>query len=78
MATLNFVAEKKHPHTKFFKHNFEHQLDRSEKELTVDDIYQGFDNVITLLNLPLKCGRGGNHVWVSDCFNGRIIIVEFR
>lgn len=77
MSTLNLKLEVRHPHLILFKYNFE-QLEKSDSQLTVEKVLLSFNSIIARFRLPLKCGRGGNHVWVSDIFDGRILIVESK
>jgi hypothetical protein len=41
----------------------------------LDETLRNIDNALWFNGWQLKCGRGGNHIWVSNQANERIAII---
>ncbi len=77
MKTVKFTTEKKSQYNVIFRDIFNHQTER-KNSIDIDSMLFEFQFAIDVHNLPIKCGRGGSHIWVSDSTNDRMIIVEFK
>lgn len=73
--TIELEIEKQSKFTQTIRDAYNDNLDKNDSP-SIDSLLESMRSLSLLY--PIKAGRGGHHVWVSDMHNQRLAIIRFK